>query len=182
MHIIDDVRTNASDITEYLNCWLDHFARSHGKTGHSALDDDEQRDAVRELCGHMYENLSILDSKSSALIASNGLATAILSVLALASGDPADSLGDGGVISTVSLFLLVPSLVALILNVSVLLVYWSTSREIAEHTSVTDRARSLIRIRNERTRRYRLAFFIHMFVLVVALSILVLVLLKRIPA
>lgn len=182
MYLLEDVRTGSSDITEYLNCWLDHYARSHGKSGHSALDEDEKRSAVRELCPHMYENLSILDAKSGALIASNSITTAIFSIIALNEADPESIFRLGGFIQSTALILLVPSLIALIFNVSVLFVYWSTTKEISELTSVSDRARSLIRIRNARTRRYRVAFLVHFAVLSAALTILLLALLKSIPA
>lgn len=182
MYLLEDVRIGSSDITEYLNTWLDHHARSRGKGDHEGLSKDESRDAVRELCGHMYENLSILDAKGSGLIASNAIITAIFSILALSQGDPTSVFRQGGFIQSAALILLIPSLLSLILNVSVLSVYWSTTREISEQTDVTDRARSLIRIRNERTRRYRLAFLLHMAVMMVALALLLLALLKTIPA
>lgn len=175
MHLWGDLRTGAADISEYLNAWLDHHARSCGKPDRNHLAAEETRAAVRDLCAHMYENLSILDAKGSGLIGSNAATTAILSVLAFAAPTAGAGLWVSPMAHTASLVLLAPSLLALGLNVSVLHVFWSSAREISEQTGITDRARMLLRIRNERTKRYRLAFWLHMLVLVIGFCTLAIV-------
>ena len=79
MYLLEDIRTGSDDITEYLNSWLGHYARSHGKDSHAGLNEDEQRNAVRELCSHLYENLSNWIKEQRA-IASNSITTAIFSI------------------------------------------------------------------------------------------------------
>jgi len=181
MPMFEDIRTSATGISEYLNTWIDHYARSHGKSGRDNLSAEEERQAVRSLCSHMYENLSILDTKSSGLIGSNAITTAIFALLALSPSSAGTLFAATNVVRIVSMGFLIISLISLILNVSVLVVYWSTTTEYSEATSTVDRARSLIRIRNGRTRRYRVAFVIHLAILCLALTLFVAILLKALP-
>jgi hypothetical protein len=174
MYLLQDVRTRKSDISRYLKCWLDRYAESHGKESGAPLSKDEESKAVRELCTDLYGDLSILDSKSNGLIASNAITTAVFSLLALSSS----LLGPGGLIQSAALLLLMLSIVALMLNVSVLYVYWSTTDDIS-HVRGSVRVEKLIRLRNRRTRRYRIAFLVH-FAVLGALLILVLALLMGI--
>lgn len=177
MSVFGDIVTTASDISEYITAWLDQYARGHEIT---ALNDDQERQAIHELCDHMYQNLSILDSKSNALVASNAIITGILAFLTFSS--PSTNIfRSGSSIQQTALFLLTPSLISLVLSVTVISVYWSTTREITGQTGIRDRARSLLRLRSGRTLRYRLAYIIHLGVLTAALLIMILVFLKNIP-
>jgi hypothetical protein len=124
MQIFGDIVTRASDISEYVSAWVDQYARSHEIP---SLSEDQERQAIHELCAHMYENLTILDQKASALVSSNALTTGILAILGLSS--PIGGLEIGRA-RGISLFLLTPSLISLILSVTVISVYWSTTREI----------------------------------------------------
>jgi hypothetical protein len=175
MRIFGDIVTTASDISEYVSAWVDHYARSHEIT---ILNEDQERQAIHELCAHMYENLTILDQKSSALVSSNALTTGILAILSFSS--PINGIATGRV-RDISLFLLTPSLISLLLSVTVISVYWSTTREITGQTGIQDRARSLLRLRSGRTLRYRIAYLLHLCVLGGALIIMILAFLKNAP-
>lgn len=175
MYLLQDVQTGEKDIAAYLKAWLDRYAESHGKDSREPLSKDEESKAIRELCTDLYGDLSILDSKSNGLIASNAITTAVFSLLALSSS----LLGPGGPIQSAALLLLMLSIVALMLNVSVLYVYWSTTDDIS-HVRGRVRVEKLIRLRNGRTRRYRIAFLVH-FAVLGALFILVLDMLMGMP-
>ena len=175
MPIFGDIITTASDISEYVTTWIDQYARSHEI---EKLNEDQERQAIHELCTHMYDNLTILDQKSSALVSSNALTTGILAILSFSS--VAGEMGSNKV-KSISLFLLTPSLLSLVLSVTVISVYWSTTREIAGQTGIRDRARSLLRLRSGRTLRYRLAYLLHLLVLCAALILMVLAFLKSAP-
>jgi hypothetical protein len=173
--LFGDIITTASDISEYVSAWVDQYARSHEIQN---LSEDQERQAVHELCDHMYQNLSILDQKSNALVASNALTTGILAILAFSTPIAEFSAGR---VRQIALFLLTPSLISLILSVTVISVYWSTTREITGQTGIRDRARSLLRLRSGRTLRYRIAYLIHLLVLCAALIIMILAFLKTAP-
>ena len=173
MPLFGDVITTSSDVSEYVSAWVDQYARSHEIEN---LNEDQERQAIHDLCAHMYENLSILDQKSSALVSSNALTTGILAILAFTSS--AVEIGIGRV-SDFCLALLTPSLISLVLSVSVINVYWSTTREITGQTGIADRARSLLRLRSSRTFRYRWAHLLHFGVLCSALLIMIVAFLMR---
>ena len=180
----DDVGTSAEGINAYLDAQKLLYARRNGETGWDRLSAQQRTEAAQDLCSKIYEDLSILDSKASGLIASNAITTAIFALIALAplGGDYVPTRPSP--IWFISMGFVIVSLVALILNVLVLNLYWSTTSHIhAQAEPDSDpfvRTRPLVERRNKRTRKYRIAYLLHLgllglaFLLFLALLILAL--------
>lgn len=166
MKLVGDLGTSSTEVTEYVDAWLGYHARSSGKEQHE-LTPAETRTAARDLCNHLYDNLTILDSKAAGLISANALMTGILSILAFTLPADQTAAAFSEVARFTALILLPVSLLSLGINASVLYVFWSNAKEIAGLVQPTDRARMLFRIRNERTKRYKIAFWMHLSVIFV---------------
>jgi hypothetical protein len=182
MHLFDDVRTSSTDITSYLWAWLDAQARGYGKNDRSAFTDDEWRLAIHKLSAKLYEDLSILDAKANGLISTNSISTAVISFVTFSVNSGNGIIRSGELFKIFCYVLLLIAIASLLLNISVIYVYWSTTTEISEQTDVDDRARSLIRVRNERTRRYRVAFILHAVVLSIVFFLIIILMFKSLAA
>lgn len=187
MKLFEDVGTSANEISAYLDAQKKLYARRAGRKGWHELGAPQQTEAAQDLCSKIYEDLSILDGKASGLIASNAIVTAIFALIALAPMGASSVPADPGPFWFVSMGFVIVSLVALILNVLVLNLYWSTTSHIqAQAEPDSDpflRTRPLVERRNKRTKKYRIAYQLHLALLgatlVLFLVLLVMVLVGR---
>lgn len=180
MKLFEDVGTSAEDIGDYLDAQKQLYARRNGKTAWDKLSAQQRTEAAQDLCSKIYEDLSILDGKASGLIASNAITTAIFALIALAPLGADSVPTNPGPIWFISMGFVIVSLVALILNVLVLNLYWSTTSHIhAQAEPESDpflRNRPLVERRNKRTRKYRIAYQLHLGLLGLALGLFVVLL------
>jgi hypothetical protein len=173
MNLFEDVGTSVEAIDQYLNAQKALYARRSGCKRWEDLDAPQQTEAAQDLCSKIYDDLSILDGKASGLIASNAIVTAIFALIALAPLGASSVPADPSPIWFASMGFVIVSLVALILNVLVLNLYWSTTSHIrlqaAPNSDPFVRTRPLIERRNKRTRKYRIAYLLHIGLLAASL-------------
>lgn len=178
MKLFEDVGTSAKDIRAYLAAQKRHYARRDGKKSWDEVDEKEKIEAAQDLCSSLYQDLSIVDAKAGGLIASNAIVTAIFALVSLTPP------GAGGsetpdAMWFASTAIVIVSLAALVLNVSVLNLYWLTASQIEQPEPDEDpflRAVELIKRRNRRTMRYRIAYRLHLALLAFALLMFIVLL------
>jgi hypothetical protein len=177
MKLFEDVGTGADDIRKYLDAQRRHYARRCGKDDWDELDRKEKTKAAQDLCSHLYEDLSILDTKAGALIASNAIVTAIFALISLTpfGADPVPT--THSTMWFASTAFVIGSLAALILNVSVLDLVWLTTSQIHEEADPDrdpfHRTGALVEQRNKRTKKYRIAYRLHLALLGLALVLFI---------
>jgi hypothetical protein len=177
MQLFEDVGTRPEDIAKYLEAQKRHYARRSGKDDWNALDTREKTKAAHDLCSSLYQDLSIVDAKAGGLIASNAIVTAIFALVSLTPPGPGPAHAAPGLMWLASTGFVIVSLAALILNVSVLHLYWLTTEQIHEESDPDKdpflRAIGLVKRRNRRTKRYRIAYRLHLGLLALALLMFV---------
>lgn len=176
MFIFEDVRNGPADRNKYLDAWLTNHALSMGKSDAGSLDAAQKEQAVCRLCDKLYDDLSILDNKSNALTASNAVVTAFLSLIVVAGVSAERILSP--FLTIASALLLTLSVTSLVLNISVVSLYWTKAEDLEEGRNPRLRAEGLLEVRNSRTKRYRLAFLSHLFVLAIVFLLTVVFLLR----
>lgn len=154
---LKDSPKGETELTQYVNAWK-----------------ESRQEDVDLLCEHARSNLDALDAKAGGLIASSSLFCAIFTFLAFMPKEYTLELTNFPGFRFACLLALLISMVSLGFSMSVINVYWTTIDEYKNRGSAEDRAKSLIRIRSERTNRYRVSFAIN-FVLLGACFLLLLV-------
>jgi len=147
--ILKDLPLNESAEDRYISAWKTLLGGSKLKA----------HELERDLWGHLYENLNILDGKAHSLIQLTGVLVAAYAVV-LTLLMPGDHAAPGNhqqsSVSVVELlvFILgsVYAAVAVFLSLLVIWVHWSSHQEIA---NLNAHIRTLIRIRNQRTVNFR---------------------------
>jgi hypothetical protein len=113
-----------------------------------ALRDIESRTEDRELFGHLYTSLTILDTKSASLLQFDSILIAVYSIYLVAAKDKVILIGLlVGVLS-----ILLSSIVLL----NVVWVHWSTTSDLRNPSRQAIR---LLAVRNRRTVMYRIAWY-----------------------
>jgi hypothetical protein len=113
--------------------------------------DEEHQD----IFGHLYECLSILDSKSSSMLSSNSIIIAVFAIFMT---------GELGMREYVIVNIGMAAIVfSTLLLLSVVWVHWSTTEDLND--PVAHKAK-LLKVRNSRTWRYRLAWYLAVLSLV----------------
>lgn len=102
-----------------------------------------------EIFDHLYSCLSILDSKSSSLLAFNSIIIAVFAIFM--TGDL--GLSDWAILNGGMVSILISSLLLL----SVVWVHWSTTENLAD---LENHALILLTVRKRRTIKYRLAWYL----------------------
>ena len=104
----------------------------------------------QELFDHLYECLSILDSKSASLLSFNSIIMAVFAIFMT-----------GGGLSTTQLTAIIVGMVSVIASALLLLwvvwIHWSTTDNL---TNLEDHALILLDVRRSRTVMYRLAWYL----------------------
>lgn len=171
------------DVGRYLDTWekyhneMENVEFDHNSKRGSEFQPNKLR-AANTLSDHLYQNLSIIDAKASALITSNSIVTGLIFAaiinrqIFLHSKSTVININKYryeinvySCFSSITTFLLMLSLIALYINLSVVKVKWSAADDFHSRETPFDRARSLIKTRSRRTRTYRLSLFIHRIVI-----------------
>jgi hypothetical protein len=117
----------------------------------------------RYLFDHLYSCLSILDEKSSSMLAFNSIIIAVFAIFMTR-----DLPLPEWIVTNVGMALI---LVSALLLLSVVWVHWSTTKDCADSSR---HAATLLQVRNSRTFRYRLAWYFAVFSLISLCLLLVL--------
>jgi len=132
--------TRARDISNYIAAWTSLL---------KATGSSRPRQVQRALFDHLYENLNILDAKTSSLIQLNGLL--ITGYIFVVSGD-FDLDRDSAPLFVLGLAYTV---IALLLCLRVIWIHWSSRADLRDPDA---HIRALIRIRSKRTIEFRRAW------------------------
>ncbi len=115
----------------------------------------------RDIFEHLYECLSILDAKSSSLLSFNSIIIAVFAIFLTRPLSSAEWLLVNGGMMTV--------LLSAFLLLSVVWVHWSSTPELND---AGEHGRRLLEIRNSRTVRYRISWYLAVVSLLALLGIL----------
>lgn len=117
----------------------------------------------KELFAHLYDSLSILDSKTSSLLSFNSIILAIYAIFIVS----ADSVSQIVPMIIVMISLLVSSISLL----NVIWIHWSTTEQL---NNTTEHIKVLLQVRKSRTITYRIAWYFSVFALVSLIIFLIL--------
>ena len=132
---------------------------AHIEALEAALNEHEAKNRT-PLFNHLYNSLSILDTKTDTLVAFNALLFAICSLL-ISPTFGESALAGPGYLALASIILsTVFTFVSAILLLNVIWVHWSPTTDLIQTACHID---NLLRIRNERTIRFRLAWWLTLF-------------------
>lgn len=165
------LKDRPEDTRRYINAWMHFYIVKSGKNLELLSKEERERalhQANAALHSHLYENLTILDTKANVLASSASIFTAALGIILSNSAQHWDKF----IVIYLALSTCV-SIISVLLVISVVFVAWSTPDQLDE-PDLDSLVRHLVDIRNCRTRRYIFAWILHIIVVLSSLSIILL--------
>lgn len=169
MWVWADTRTDRTSVLNYIDAWSCFWLVKEGRYNEKSSQDELKKlapSAYGALVDHVYQNLTILDAKSNVLIASASIFTAALGII-LSTGH---SLNENWLVVSLSVTTFI-SLISVIFTLSVVYVHWSSAADLND-LHIVNHVYRLVDIRNSRTLRFRIAWTLHIVVIVFSFAMI----------
>ncbi len=161
----EDAPTTFEEIQRHIQAKVTTSLKVRRQQKFEDLEDSEKIQMKLDIYDGFFRDLAILDAKAGALATSNAI---LAGFIAIVISQPREG-SAGQSIDGVPFLLLISFIAAvlsLILTISVLYVRWSTTEEL-ERRTLEGMVEEICRVRNGRTRRFRVALYLLVISLVI---------------